>query len=148
MKDWAKSILKKMLKGKDVSNELVTSAEVTLLIKMNSDILARLFFDKESRDFCLIYTNKFLESGLSPFHESNSDNNKPIDINTVYKSKTLWYPFALRIPNPDRRDYDAAILEAGLTGNEPPLEIMGKVSNYSISKPWKFEVLEGGKKSA
>ena len=146
MKEWVKSLLKGMIKGKDISDDLSASTEVTLAIKMKSDTIARLFFDKNSKEFCLVYTNKFIESGLTPFHESTSSSNILVDTDTVYRSKTLWYSFALRIPNPDRRDYETALLEAGLKGDESPLEILGKLSNYSISKPWKFEVLDNGKK--
>lgn len=144
MKDFIKSILKKMIKGKDVTDELSTAADVYLLIKMNSKTIAKLYFDKNDKKFCLIYTDAFLESGLTPFHHANSDKNDAIEIGKIYSNKTLWYPFALRIPNPDRRDYEFAMKEAGLTGDESPLEIMGRISNYSISKPWKIEVLENG----
>lgn len=145
MKELVNNILKRMLKGKDVTDDLVASEEVILAIKMNSKVLARLFFDKESKEFCLIYTSEFSSSGLRPFHlPLSSSNSSTIDIEKVYKSNKLWYPFALRVPNPERRDYENALVEAGLTGEEAPLEILGKLSNYSISKPWKFEVINGG----
>ena len=140
MKELMKTIIKMLFRGKDVSEQLNISSDISLLVTMNSKVLAKLFFDNINKEFCLVYTNDFEGSGLKPFHEPTSESSSIVEIDKIYRSKILWYPFALRIPNPDRSDYDIALEEAGLTGDESPLEIMGKISNYSISKPWVLKV--------
>jgi hypothetical protein len=143
-----KNILRKLIKGKSIKNEEPSFGSLVLNIKIDNLTIARLSYDEDSGEFCLIYTENFEKSGIKPFHQNKVSTSYGIKTDIVYKSSTLWYAFSSRIPNPDRDDYEEALKEAGLRGNEPTLEIIGKLSNTSISKPWTFELSESNKASA
>lgn len=136
-----KEILKGLRKGKNVSALIADPSHIVLSIRVNGKDVAFLSFDDTNKEFCLKYTEHFEKSGLSPFHASPTEiADSKIDINRIYKSSLLWYPFASRIPNPEREDYEAAMTNAGLSASSPTLEVIGKLSKYSISKPWNIEI--------
>ncbi|MBY0416076.1 MAG: hypothetical protein K2Q18_18030 [Bdellovibrionales bacterium] len=136
-----KDILKGLRKGKNVSSLIANPSHIVLSIRVNGKDVAFLSFDDAHKEFCLKYTENFEKSGLTPFHASPTEIvGTKIDVNKVYKSSLLWYPFASRIPNPEREDYEAAMANAGLSVSSPTLEVIGKLSKYSISKPWNLEI--------
>lgn len=145
MSELFKNLLRKLRRGKELEASELALVSIVLNIKIESTIIAKLYYDKDSQNFCLQYTSEFEKFGLKPFHENSMSPRYTVDTNKVYKSPTLWYAFASRIPNPDRSDYWEALKEAGLSGNEDVLEVIGKISNTSISKPWVFEVDEDNK---
>ena len=67
---------------------------------------------------------------------------KKPEIGKIYKSEVLWYAFAARVPNPSRSDFQAALDRAGLKGDEPVLELIGKLSPISISRSWSIHINE------
>ncbi len=114
---------------------------IVLEILAKKKIIAYLSTENNGEQFTLRYTEHFKESGIPPFNMKYSDMDK-VEIGKVYKSKVLWNEFAMRVPNPSRPDFDHAIKSRGLTGNESVLELIGKMSQVSISKPWTIEIAE------
>ena len=74
-------------------------------------------------------------------YASYSERHK-VEPGKTYTSGVLWYAFAARIPSPKRPDYSEALERAGLTGDEPVLELIGKMSRISISRSWMLEIDE------
>ena len=114
---------------------------IVLAILAKKKPIAYLSTESDGEQFTLVYTEHFKKSGVPPFNMKCSDMDK-VEIGKVYKSKVLWNEFAMRIPNPSRPDFDHAIKSRGLTGNESVLELIGKMSQVSISKPWTIEIAE------
>ena len=110
---------------------------IVLKIVIRDKIIAYLSSEDNGNIFTLTYTDEFLNSGVPPFNMMASETP---EIGKVYKSPILWYAFAARVPNPSRPDFRRELRRANLTGNEPILEIIGKLSRLSISKSWSIEV--------
>ena len=89
--------------------------------------------------FTLVYTDSYLTSGVPPFNMRFSETP---EIGKTYKSEVLWYAFAARVPNPSRPDFQAALDRIGLKGDEPVLELIGKLSPISISRSWSIHIDE------
>ena len=103
---------------------------IVLKIVAKGKTVAYLTTEEDGRIFVLTYTENFNITGILPFNMKHSE--KP-EIGKEYRSEVLWYAFAARVPSPSRPDFHEALERAGLTGNEPVLEIIGKVSQRSIS---------------
>ena len=103
--------------------------------------IAYLSTEEDGKIFTLCYTKDFIGSGVLPFNLKPSERHK-VEIGKVYKSSVLWYAFAARVPNPSRRDFQEELERAGLTGNEPVLELIGKMARSSISRSWVVEIKE------
>lgn len=91
---------------------------------------------REEDEYVLTYTEAFLRSGLPPFNASDLKKGELPVVGIEYRSEELWYPFAARMPSPNRDDYRRLLEKNGLSGREDPLVILGRVARYSISKPW------------
>lgn len=109
-----------------------------LLIKIRGIDLATLFFD--GKNFCLIYTEAFLDSGIAPFNPNDFKKGESPKPGVPYCSKTLWNAFYSRLPSPSRSDF-AEIKQDNLNENEL-LALLGKVGRLSIAKPWRIELVE------
>ena len=110
---------------------------IVLKIVIRDKTIAYLSSEENGNVFTLTYTNEFLNSGVPPFNMMASETP---EIGIVYKSSVLWYAFAARVPNPSRPDFQRELKRANLTGDEPILEIIGKLSRLSISKSWSIEL--------
>ena len=110
---------------------------IVLKIVKGGKTIAYLTSESDGKVFTLTYTEDFLTSGVPPFNMMASEKPK---IGKVYRSEILWYAFAARVPNPSRSDFQEALSQADLTGEEPILQIIGKLSKLSISKSWALEI--------
>lgn len=110
---------------------------IVLKIVADNKTIAYLSTESDGKLFTLVYTDHFFNSGIPPFNLKPDE--RPIAGKT-YTSEILWYPFAARVPSPSRPDFESEIANAGLTGNEPVLEILGKLSRTSISRSWTIEI--------
>ena len=110
---------------------------IVLKIMAKGETIAYLSTEDNGEIFTLTYTDKFPGSGVPPLNMGLSEIPK---IGKVYKSNALWPAFASRVPSPKRPDYLPALERAGLTGSEPILEIIGKLSKVSISRSWTLEI--------
>ncbi len=135
-----KYLVKKQTHPSEVEALIKEASGPVLKVVMGNGDLATLFFD--GTRYCLIYHEKFLESGLAPFNPEQLDKNESPEIEKCYYSLTLWHVFSSRIPSSDRPDFEKVIKMFNLEGNENPLVILGKVGSMSISKPWKLEVVK------
>lgn len=124
-----------IIRGKDTLEDH-KDTDITLKIIAHGKILAFLTMNEKSKKYSLTYTKDFLTSGVQPFNMGRGETPEP---GVTYESETLWYPFVSRLPNPNRPDFEKALKDAGLTGDESCLEILGKLSKYSISKSWSIE---------
>ena len=131
-------ILEKIKDGAKAEEDCRNDAIVLKIVKKDETI-AYLSTENAGKIFTLVYTDKFLESGVPPFNMKLSQRDQ-VEIGKTYKSDVLWYAFAARIPSPSRPDYPVALKRANLTGNEPILEIIGKMSPVSISRSWTLEI--------
>ena len=113
--------------------------DIVLKIVAKEKTIAYLSTEKNGKIFTLTYTKDFETAGVPPFNMKLSE--KP-EIGKVYRSDVLWYAFAARVPNPSRPDFKEALERASLTGNEPVLEIIGKLSQRSISRSWSIHIDE------
>ncbi len=127
-----KSILELIKNGHKAESDK-RNDNIVLKIMTREKVIARLSTENNGKIFTLTYTEDFNTSGVPPFNMNFFE--KP-EIGKVYKSEVLWYPFAARIPSPSRPDFQEAMDKAGLKGDEPVLEIIGKVSRISISRSW------------
>ena len=134
------NVLRKLKRNSKAKENERNDAVVLKIIKKGKTI-AYLSTEDDGKVFTLTYTSEFPESGVPPFNMKLSDRGK-IEARKIYKSDVLWYAFAARVPSPKRPDFWPAMKRAGLTGNEPVLEIIGKVSRTSISRSWILEIDE------
>lgn len=132
--------LENMREGGKVEADERNDAIVLKIVKREKTI-AYLSTENDGKIFTLNYTDEFLKSGVPPFNMKLSEKHK-IEIGITYKSPVLWYAFASRIPGPSRPDFKKALERAGLTGNEPVLELIGKMARTSISRSWIVEIDE------
>ena len=114
---------------------------IILNIINKGKIIAYLTTEDNGKMFALTYTDEFLKSGVPPFHVKPSEKHK-VEIGKTYRSPVLWYAFAARVPNSSRPDFAKALKREGLTGNESVLELIGKMSQVSISRSWSLEIDE------
>ena len=114
-----------------------------LFLKLSTKVRRLLIFPRKmmARFFTLCYTEDFVGSGVLPFNFKPSERHK-VEIGAVYKSPFFWYAFAARVPNLSRPDFQEELERASLTGNEPVLELIGKMSRRSISRSWIVEIDE------
>lgn len=133
-----RSILESLKKGHR-SEPDKRNDDIVLKIVAREKVIAYLSTENNGKIFTLTYTEDFNTSGVPPFNMRFSE--KP-EIGRIYKSEVLWYPFAARIPSPSRPDFQAALDRAGLKGDEPVLEIIGKLSKISISRSWSIHIKE------
>jgi hypothetical protein len=111
-----------------------------LSIMLGELTIGILFFD--GNQFGLIYKEDFFKSNLAPFNpEQLGENNLP-ELNKFYFSKDLWHSFMARIPSKDRQDFLDIMHKFGLSEDENPLVVLSKIGKFSISKPWRLEVLD------
>lgn len=110
---------------------------IVLKIMTDKKIIAYLSSEDNGAMYTLSYTKDFLNSGIPPFNMKVSENP---EVGKVYKSNILWSVFTERVPNPSRPDFNEALKYANLKGDEPILEIIGKLSKSSISTCWSFEI--------
>ena len=141
-----------LLKNKDGSKADADKRNDAIVLKIiNKDkTIARLSTEDDGKMFTLVYTDDFSGSGVPPFHtEEKKDSDVPpfhtkernrVEIGKTYRSPILWYAFAARVPNPSRSDFKEALKRANLTGDEPVLELIGKMSRVSISRSWRIEI--------
>ena len=122
--------------GSEVDSDKRNDAIVLKIINKDKTI-AYLSTEDDGEMFTLVYTDDFLESGVPPFHIKEKNR---VEIGKTYRSRILWYAFAARVPNPSRSDFQEALQRAGLTGDEPVLELIGKMSRTSISRSWRIEI--------
>ncbi|WP_412473567.1 hypothetical protein [Halobacteriovorax sp. YZS-1-1] len=134
--DSLKSRISNLRKGKEAPDN-TKNESITLKIVANNKIVAFLTMNESNKMYSLTYTTDFLTSGIPPFNLSRNERPKP---GFTYESESLWYAFVSRLPNPNRPDFDRAMENAGLNGDEGYLEILGKLSRYSISKSWSIEL--------
>jgi len=95
---------------------------------------------KEGLDYCLVYKPAFEASGLLPFNPNEIPRGSHPQVEHVYRSKDLWQVFQARIPSRSRDDYRKLLANMGLSGDEEPLIILGKVGKVSIAKRWNLEL--------
>ena len=112
---------------------------IVLKVVASEKTIAYLSTEDQGKVFTLTYTDAFPTSGVPPFNMKLSERSK-IEIGKTYRSEVLWYAFAARIPSPSRPDFQEALDRAGLKGNEPVLEIIGKLSQRSISRSWTIHI--------
>lgn len=128
--------LENIIKGRKGESDKRNDS-IKLKIEIGGKTIAYLSSENDGKVYTLKYTDNFKTAGVPPFNMKALQ--RP-EIGKVYKSEILWYAFAARVPNPSRPDFKKAMEEAGLTGNEPTLEIIGKLSKKSISKSWEIEI--------
>ena len=110
---------------------------IVLKIVANNKVIAFLSTENSGKVFTLVYADHYLESGIPPL---NLKPGEMPELGKTYTSEILWYPFAARVPSPSRPDFESEMARAGLTGDEPVLEIIGRLSKTSISRSWTFEI--------
>ena len=129
------------LRGGEPLAEGCASSGVRLKIVLGDKVIAHLSYDEDEKQFHLEYTSNFDSRTMPSFHTKISQRHT-VEVNTVYKSPVLWHDFARRVPSPKRPDYKPELERAGLTGQEPVLEIIGKLSKTSAADPWTLEIDE------
>ena len=112
---------------------------IVLKIMAKGKTVAYLSTEDEGKVFTLLYTEDFNTVEVPPFDRKPSGK---VEVGKVYRSEILWYAFAARIPSPSRPDFKEALKRANLAGNEPVLEIIGKLSKRSISRSWSIHIDE------
>ena len=136
--------IRNILKIKDGSTEADADKRndsIVLKIINKDKTIAYLSTENDGNIYTLTYTDEFPKSGVPPFNMKLSERHK-VEPGKIYKSDVLWYAFAARIPSPKRPDYPEALERAKLTGEEPVLELIGKMSRMSISRSWIIEIDE------
>ena len=136
----AENNLEKIKDGGKAEGDKRNDAVVLKIVK-SGETIAHLSTENDGSVFTLVYTDKFPRSGVPPFNMKLSQRHQ-VEVGKVYKSEVLWWAFAARIPSPSRPDYPAALEREKLTGNEPVLEIIGKMSPVSMSRSWTLEIDE------
>ena len=131
-----KSILEHIKNGRMAESDKRNDS-IVLKIMAREKVIAYLSSENNGEIFTLTYTEDFKTSGVPPFNMKFSETP---EVGKTYKNEILWYPFAARIPSPSRPDFQEAIEKAGLTGDEPVLEIIGKLSRISISRSWSIHL--------
>ncbi len=132
-------------KKTDVEAAIENISGPVLRIMVGELHLATLYYD--GSNYCLVYTDKFRGTGLSPFNPNDFEKGKFPEVDKTYRSSELWNAFASRLPSPNRDDYTKLLNSMGLSGTENPLIILGKVGKISIAKPWKLELVRNPKAS-
>lgn len=130
---------KKETEQVDASLELEHTPSVKILV--GNKHIATIY--REGSGFCLTYCPAFLDSGIAPFNPNDFPKNVKAtpEIDKIYRAPVLWECFAARLPSKNRDDYATLMSSMGLTGDEDPLIILGKVGKVSIAKPWKLELI-------
>ena len=132
------NVLEALRGGQSVSSECVASG-VRLKVVTRGKTIAYLSYDEGEGQFHLQYTSAFDSSQMPSFHTKISQSHT-VEPGKIYKSPVLWHDFARRVPSPKRADYKPELKRAGLTGQEPVLELIGKLSKISASDPWTLEI--------
>ena len=127
------------LRGGEKLEEGCASSGVRLKIILRGQVIAYLSYDEGGKQFHLEYTPNFDPNTMTSFHTKISQSHTVVP-NKIYKSPVLWHDFARRVPSPKRPDYKPELERAGLTGQEPVLEIIGKLSKTSAANPWTLEI--------
>ena len=134
---WSK--IKKMIadsiKGMSVENDGRNDA-IVLKILAAGKIIAFLTTTHNGQKYLLTYTEDFLKAGIPSFNLPKDESPVP---GKTYESDVLWYAFAARLPSPNRPEFELTMKEAEVSADASILEILGKVSRYSISKSWSIE---------
>ena len=130
--------LENIIKGRKGESDKRNDS-IKLKIEKGGKTIAYLSSENDGKVYTLKYTDNFKTAGVPPFN-MKAKKKPEIEIGKVYKSEILWYAFAARVPNPSRPDFKKALEESGLSGNEPTLEIIGKLSKKSISRSWDIEI--------
>jgi len=143
--------MKKMMKILDIfrkKNKNTENDECIVSIKNDGPLLRILVGDfhvanlyREAGEYCLVYNKNFLKAGILPFNSLDTNSASMPKIDYVYRSSELWLPFSSRLPSPGRPDYERLLKKLGLTVDDDPLLILGKVGKVSISKSWKIELI-------
>jgi hypothetical protein len=131
------------------SNKPKNEVAIEAKLSIGSPILRVLVEDthiatiyRDGSHYCLVYTAAFESTGLAPFNSNDLARGSLPEKDKVYRSESLWASFEMRIPSPDRDDYESLLRSSGLRGDEDPLIILGSVGKISISKPWKLELVK------
>jgi len=132
----AYAILEDIVKGKKTTPDKRNDLIVLKIVSNNKTIA---FLTTDNGEYTLVYTEDFLTSGIPPFNLRPTEVPEP---GKIYRSDILWYAFASRVPSPSRPDFESELANANLKGNEPTLEILGKISKVSISRSWTFQIRE------